>query len=252
MSKKFHKIVSKYKYVGKTKLFTVEKNDLFVLDALMHDGSQQKYQHHNSYNNLKYSEHGGLLDFDGHGLERIIVTTHKESDRTDPEIFFPVVTDDAEDYEFMYHTHPPTPTPGARSKQGIVYEIPSLSDINTFILTYMEGKTQGSIIVAPEGIYVIRALKKKLKPEDYQLNELMHDIMYMNYKFAEKYKFNVTVDIFYKKIITNTKLQVKLKQLIEKYTNNEITIDFFKRKQDSVNNWIVNKLYLVVNPKEKK
>ena len=37
------KIKSKYRYVGKIKLFTIEKNDLFVLDALMHDGSQMKY-----------------------------------------------------------------------------------------------------------------------------------------------------------------------------------------------------------------
>jgi len=247
MSKKLK--LSKYRSVGKTKVFTVEKNDLFILDALMHDGGQQKYSH--AHTQLKYSEHGGILDFDKHGLERIIVTTHKETDRNDPEIYFPKVTDDAEDYEFMYHTHPPTPTPGARSKTGIVYEIPSLSDINTFIITYMEGKTQGSIIVAPEGFYVIRATKKKLNPENYQLNELMNSIMYMNYKYAEKYNFNVTVDIFYKKIITNTKLQEKLKQLIQKYTNNEITIDYFKRKKDSNGNWIVKKLYLLVNPKEK-
>ena len=248
MSKKLH--LPKYRFVGKTKVFTIEKNDLFVLDALMHDGSQQKYSHTST--NLKYSEHGGLLDFDKHGLERIIVTTHKETDKTDPEIYFPTVTDDADDYEFMYHTHPPTPTPGARAKIGVVYEIPSLSDINTFIITYLEGKTQGSIIVAPEGFYVIRALKKKLKPEEYQLDELMNSIMYMNYKYAEKYKFHVTVDIFYKKIITNNKLQIKLKQLIEKYTNKEITIDYFKRKKDSNGNWVVNKLYLIVNPKEKK
>jgi hypothetical protein len=251
MSKNFHKIKPKYRSLGKTKIFTVEKNDLFVLDALMHDGGQQKYSHTSSNSNLKYSEHGGLLDFDGHGLEKIIVTTHKESDKADPEIYFPVVTENEEDYEFMYHTHPPTPTPGARATVGIVYEIPSLSDINTFILTFIEGKTQGSIIVAPEGMYVIRALKKKLKPENYQLNELMNSIMFMNYKYAEKYKFNVTVDIFYKKIITNNKLQIKLKKLIEKYTNNEITIDYFKRKKDSKGNWIVKKLYLIVSPKEK-
>lgn len=247
MSKKLK--LSKYRTVGVKKVFIVEKNDLFVLDALMHDGSQQKYSH--AQTNLKYSEHGGLLDFDAHGLERIIVTTHKETDRSDPEIYFPTVTDDAEDFEFMYHTHPPTPTPGARAKSGIVYEIPSLADINTFIVTYLEGKTQGSIIVAPEGFYVIRALKNKLNPEDYQLEEVMNKIMYMNYKYAEKYKFNITVDIFYKKIITNTKLQKKLKQLIEKYTNKEITIDFFKRKPDSAGNWILKKLYLVVSPKEK-
>ena len=82
------KIHTKYRYVGKTKIFTVEKNDLFILDALMHDGSQLKYSHHH---NLKYSEHGGLLDFNKSGLEKIIVTTKKESDRMDPDIYFPVI-----------------------------------------------------------------------------------------------------------------------------------------------------------------
>jgi hypothetical protein len=169
MSKKIH---SKYEYVGSKKVFILEKNDLFILDALMHDGSQQKYSQ--KQQKLKYSEHGGLLDFDSHGLEKIIISTKKESDRNDPEIYFPIVSDDVEDYEFMYHTHPPTPTPGARAKSGIVYEIPSMTDIHTFILLFMEGKTQGSIIIAPEGIYVIRALKDKLHIKNYNFDQALY------------------------------------------------------------------------------
>jgi hypothetical protein len=242
------KIRSKYKYVGNTKVFIIQKNDLFILDALMHDGSQQKYSHNQS--KLKYSEHGGLLDFDSHGLEKIIVTTHKESDRNDPDIYFPIISDDIDDYEFMYHTHPPTPTPGSRAKIGIVYEIPSLTDINTFILTYLEGKTQGSIIVAPEGIYVIRALKNTLNVKDYKLEEMYNEMIYINYKVAEKNNFVISPETYYKNIITNTKVPIKLKELIKKYTNNEITIDFFKRKKDKNGNWVVNKLLLLVRPKE--
>ena len=74
------KIKSKYVSVGKAKIFTIDKNDLFILDALMHDGSQQKYSEVN--HKLKYSEHGGLLDFDRYGLERIIISTKKEYDKT--------------------------------------------------------------------------------------------------------------------------------------------------------------------------
>lgn len=244
-----HTIFNKYQYVGQKKAFVISRNDLFILDALMHDGSQQKYSH-NKY--LKYSEHGGLLDFDKHGLERIIVTTRKETDKTDKEIFFPIVPQDADDFEFMYHTHPPTPTPGARAKVGVVYEIPSLPDIQTFILTYQEGLIQGSIIVAPEGFYVIRALKNTLQPEKYDLEKMYNEIIYINYKYAKKYKFHVTPEIFYKKIITDTKVPTKLRQLIKKYTNNEITIDFFKRKKDSSGNWTIRKIILIVNPKEKK
>lgn len=242
------KIKSKYISVGKTKVFVIEKNDLYILDALMHDGSQQKYAHHN---NLKYSEHGGLLDFDKHGLERIIISTKKEFDKDDPEIYFPVITDDAEDFEFMYHTHPPTPVPGARTKSGIVYEIPSLPDIETFITTFEEGKTQGSIIVAPEGFYIIRSLVKKLHTNKYNLDDMYQKMQYLNYKVAEKYHFNISVDTFYKKIITNTKIPNKIKDLIEKYTNKELTIDFIKRKKDLSGNWTIKKLYLIVTPKEK-
>jgi hypothetical protein len=243
------KIKSKYISVGKTKIFTVDKNDLFILDALMHDGSQQKYS--KSHHALKYSEHGGLLDFDKHGLERVIISTKKEYDKDDPEIYFPVVTDDAEDYEFMYHTHPPTPVPGARAISGIVYEIPSLPDIETFIHTFQEGKTQGSIIVAPEGFYVIRSLVKKLNVKNYNLEEMYHKMLYLNYKTAEKYQFTISVETFYKKIITDKKIPNKIKDLIEKYTNKEITIDYFKRKKDISGNWTISKLYLVVIPKEK-
>jgi hypothetical protein len=119
--------------------------------------------------------------FDKYGLERIIVTTRKETDKTDKEIFFPIVPQDAEDFEFMYHTHPPTPTPGARAKVGVVYEIPSLPDIQTFILAYQEGLIQGSIIVAPEGFYVIRALKNNLQSDKYDLEKMHDEITYLNY-----------------------------------------------------------------------
>jgi len=243
------KIKSKYISVGKKKVFVIDKNDLFILDALMHDGSQQKYSETNR--NLKYSEHGGLLDFDRRGLERIIVSTKKEFDKDDPEIYFPVIADDAEDFEFMYHTHPPTPVPGARAKSGIVYEIPSLPDIETFIQTFIEGMTQGSIIIAPEGFYIIRSLVNKLHPDKYNLDEMYQKMQYLNYNVAEKYHFNISVDTFYKKIITNTKIPNKIKYLIEKYTNKELTIDYIKRKKDLSGNWTIKKLYLIVRPKEK-
>ena len=242
-----HKIFNKYKFVGQKKVFVIERNDLLILDALMHDGSQQKYRHHKY---LRYSEHGGLLDFDNNGLERIIVSTRKETDKMDKEIFFPILPDDTDDYEFIYHTHPPTPTPGARAKVGVVYEIPSLPDIETFILSYVEGIVQGSIIVAPEGFYVIRALKKKLNYKQYNLDKMYDEITYINYKYAKKYNFHITPEIFYKKIITDTKVPTMLRKLIKKYTNNEITIDFFKRKKDSSGNWTIKKIILIVNPKE--
>jgi hypothetical protein len=249
MDHKKHVLKTKYRIIKrnnkKTHVFTITRNDLLILDALMHDGSYKKYRHHS---HLRYSEQGGLLDFDDKGLDRIVVTTRKETDPKDKEIFFPIVPDDVIDFEFMYHTHPPTPTPGARAKYGIVYEVPSLPDIETFIEIYNDGLIQGSIIVAPEGFYVIRALKTKLNKKEYKLNELNDEIMYLNYKYAKKYNFHVTPEIYYKNIITDTTLPRKLNKLIKKYTDNEITIDFFKRKKDSSGNWTINKLILLVKP----
>ena len=57
----------------------------------------------------------------------------------------------------MFHTHPPTPFPGSRVVDGILYEFPSISDIYHFADHFNAGETQGSLIIAPEGMYIIRA-----------------------------------------------------------------------------------------------
>ena len=40
---------------------------------------------------------------------------------------------DASFYQYLFHTHPPTPKPGGRAGEGIVYEFPSIGDILHFI-----------------------------------------------------------------------------------------------------------------------
>ena len=82
-------------------------------------------------------------------------------------------------------------------------------------------------------------------------NQMYHKMLYANYKCAEKYSFHITPEVFYKSIITDTKIPRKIKKLIEQYTNKEITIDYIKRKKDISGNWTIKKLYLVVRPKEK-
>jgi len=98
-----------------------------------------------------------LLDFDNNGLEKIIVSGNTNRvDTNDEDIFLPGNMIDMFDYEYIFHTHPSTHGVGGRAKYGILYEFPSMGDIFHFLDHYNEGKTQGSMIIAPEGMFVIR------------------------------------------------------------------------------------------------
>ena len=56
MEHKRFKLTTKYKLLKRKNahkhVFTIERNDLLVLDALMHDGSYQKYRHHSMVNSI--------------------------------------------------------------------------------------------------------------------------------------------------------------------------------------------------------
>ena len=54
-------------------------------------------------------------------------------DKGDSEIYMPNNVDDMYNYEYMFHTHPPTPKPGGRADVGIMYELPSIGDLLHFI-----------------------------------------------------------------------------------------------------------------------
>ena len=64
--------------------------------------------------------------------------------------------EDMFNYEYIFHTHPPTPRPGGRVNVGIVYELPSIGDVLHFIDHFNDGKISGSIVITSEGIYNIR------------------------------------------------------------------------------------------------
>ena len=70
---------------------------------------------------------------------------------------------DAVDFEYMFHTHPATPYPGARINEGILYEFPSVSDLFHLIDHHNDGITQGSMIITPEGMYIIKCIDNTKK-----------------------------------------------------------------------------------------
>ena len=130
----------------------ITHNQMRILDALMNDGGYMK-KYYDSRNNFRWSEHAGLLDFSKNKLDKIIVSAKtNRTDKYDHDIFLPLNMIEAYEYEYMFHTHPPTPKEGYRAKLGIVYEFPSISDIFHFIEHYNNGHIQGSIVIAPEGV----------------------------------------------------------------------------------------------------
>ena len=154
-----------FRNFGKHK-FKLTSNQLNIFDALMEHG--KKKNAYKKKNRFKYSEHAGMIDFNRKGLETILVDANTTRiDVGDSEIFLPNNRKDVKDYEYIFHTHPPTPHIGARISQGILYEFPSANDLNYFLYYTIHGSVQGSIINTPEGLYIIKLIDPKKKDSNY-------------------------------------------------------------------------------------
>lgn len=238
----------------KSRYIKISQNQLQILDSLLNDGSERKYL--DSSNNLRYSEHSGLFDFNNTKLEKIIVSgrTNRE-DNDDEDILLPQNIPEALDYELMFHTHPPTPYPGARAIGGILYEMPSISDLYHFTYHYNQGHIQVSLIVSPEGIYTIR-MGKDIKPIPYpnkRANEKMESInLKINEHAINKYGTdfsNHRQKLFYEKVAQDTKYIKAYSKMVKKYFNEHIIIQYKPREYDRLSNkWIIKNLYIKISP----
>lgn len=227
------------------KYLKVDRNQLLIMDALFEHGGKKIYG--TDQPKPKYSEHTGLLDFNDDGLEKILIsgkTTRVDID--DDEIFFPENMPDAYDYEYIFHTHPATPSVGGRVKEGILYEFPSISDIFHFIDHYNNGTTQGSIVIAAEGMYVIRKLifdTKKIFIDEDKLYDGFMDVFEKIQRHAiKKYGTDFNEDIFFENIAQDTKYISKLNSHLNNF---ELHIDYFYRIKFD-NKWILDTVYLPV------
>lgn len=237
---------------GKHKYIKITENQMMILDALLTSGGYDK-KYIDIKNKLRYSEHSGLLDFNNSGLDRIIVSSKsRRTDRTDPTIFLPENMIDAVDYEYMFHTHPPTPKPGGRATEGILYEFPSVSDIFHFIDHYNEGMIQGSIVITAEGVYIIRSYKIPfdqmimiLNP-DKVFDNLVNKYMEIEHKAISKYGTKFTTEYFYSKIAQNKKFIKEFNDIIHKYN---VEISYYPRtKKKKI--WKLPSIYLPLSPIE--
>ena len=250
----FFKLEKKIKLIGKIKehknltYIKINQNQLLIMDALMtHGGYTKKYMDLTNQNILRYSEHTGLLDFKSNILEKIVVAGNTTRvDKGDDEIFLPRDLKDLKEYEYIFHTHPPTPKPGGRASGGVLYEFPSMGDILHFIDNFNEGKICGSLVITSEGIYNIRKIildRNKLKiNEDNLFKEFNKAFYKIQDKNIKKYTTSFTKNDFYSIISQNKE---PIKELNKAINNFEIQIDYYPRIKVKTN-WILDKVYLPI------
>jgi hypothetical protein len=240
----------------KNKYVKIDKNQLQIIDALMKNGGIKSYEDSNG--NLKYSEHAGLLLFDNDVLNKLVVAAN--STRIiddDPDIFMPSNMIEAFDCEYIFHTHPATPKPGSRVNVGVLYEFPSANDIVHFMSHSTLGKTRASLVIAPEGLYIIKNKKRhissdlKSKIDIILFNDTMKEefIKLINEKqrmIQNKYiqRWNkITVSKFYNDIIYDTSYMKSLNKFLEQFN---VKIDYYPRIKNNKGEMILDTVYISV------
>lgn len=231
------------------KYIKLDRNQIMIMDALMkHGGYTKKYIDPRNKNVYRYSEHAGLIDFNENTVDKIIISGRTNRvDEGDEEIYLPKNMPDAFDYEYIFHTHPPTPKPGGRANIGILYEFPSISDIFHFMDHYNDGETQGSLVVAAEGLYNIRTFSldnSKIKINEDSLYKNLSKLMNsLQAEAIKKYGTDFSTFMFQSKIAQDFTYINKINELLNKYN---LHIDFFPRVKDERGFWIIDTIHLPI------
>ena len=219
-------------------------NKLLIIDALMHEGSYPRYENNGKY---IYSEHSGVISIRNKSVESIIVLTDtNRTDVDDNNIFLPVNSPQLLNYEYLFHTHPNTSKYGGRINEGIIYEFPSANDIFNFIKYYADGKAQASLIVSPEGTYLIRPITftKNYKVDQDFFYYLLKFILRLE-RLAMKriYKFIPEIsnpDIFHEKVGMDFKCIKSFNRFIEPIN---LFIEYYPREKKN-GEWVLRPINL--------
>jgi hypothetical protein len=240
-------LIGRIKDKDNIKYLKLEKNQIMILDALMkHGGYTKKYYDINNKNLSRYSEHAGFLEIKNKMVYDIVVSGNTiRVDKGDEDIFLPGNMPEMMKANYIFHTHPPTPKPGGRAEDGIIYEFPSTGDIFHFIDHYNDGDPIGSLVMTSEGLYNIR--KKDLEPgkikvDENKLYKEMNKIIWTtNKKAVQDYGTDFTTYFFYSKIAQNKEYISIINETLNKYM---LHIDFFPRNYDFKGKWIVDTIYI--------
>ena len=179
-------------------------NKLLILDALMKQGSYPRYSaNSDGIDKYIYSEHSGVIAIENKLAGNIIIAANSNRiDVNDNNIYLPTNSNILAEHPFLFHTHPVTHniestykpdsklSYAGRLDEGILYEFPSANDVLNFIKYRKQGMAQASIVIAPEGIYVVRPLIYK---QTHNINKEYHNklqgfIINLERKAVKKYK----------------------------------------------------------------
>ena len=245
-------------------------NSLNIIDGLYEIGSNQIYSEKKKSVReskiLRYSEHSGYIYITGDKINKMTIFNNHRTEKSDPYIYMPSNTMEAFTVNYLFHTHPKTPHLGSRIKNGLIYELPSISDILHFIEHHNRGKLLGSLVIAPEGIYLIRKNifdRDKIKI-DYDIfmdemdeiyaecfNESLGDYSYINIR---EHKINNEIklpeNIFYEQIAPNFKYLKKINFKLLKY---DLCIEYFPRVllsnlENFTHRWLFPDIYIPIIP----
>lgn len=220
-------------------------NKLLVLDALMKQGSKQQYLSEDQKE--MFAEHSGVLTLNNNSIDSIIVNTGVERyDKSDNTILLPNNVQIFSEHKILFHTHPFISVIGGRIKEGIIFEFPSSNDIFNFAKYYQE-LAQASIIVAPEGLYVIRAIDntKEIIINPNINDQLRKLIIALEKKAYQKYQSlfkDFSVDIFFEKIAYDFYFINLYNQFIKKAN---VYIEYYPRIKKN-NDWILRQIFLQI------
>ena len=113
-----------------------------------------------------------------------------------------------------------------------------------FAENYNDGYTQGSLIVCPEGIYIIYAIDvtKKISLTQNHSN-LEYDLLDINLQAYNKYYKKYSQKIFYTKIIKDTYFINEFNKLIKQFN---LQVKYYNRIKHN-NNYILPNINLKLN-----
>ncbi len=256
--------ISKCKLNDTYEYILLSTNNINIMDSLYEDGSKEKYLEPNkniySVDKYYYSEHYGSIEYDKNKVNNFKIYTDMRVDKEDPTIYLPKIDKNLSNYEYIFHTHPKTPYLGSRVKYNLLYEFPSISDILHYMDNHNLGKLIGSLVMAPEGLYIIHKYtlnKQPLKIDTFifvdELDDEMRECFLdskkeyskLNYKkLMRNNEIKIPESYFYKNISLNFDYVNRINLVLSKY---DLYIDFFPRiKLPNSKNWILPDIYLPI------
>ena len=248
------------------RIIPINHNKLLILDALARQGSSAYYKldkkqcvkkaleklsigsdGEDCIDSYIYSEHSGAISVKNGKISDVVVSaTSNRISNADPSIFLPRNDDILARHPYIFHTHPVTDAYGSRQKSGIVFDFPSPNDIFNFVTYHNTAIAQASIVVATEGMYVIRPMfyEKKIALPSAAFDKIKNGIVKIEKRAYAKYydiiKGELSEEIYLTNIACDLSFINMFNDLIDEYN---LYVEYYPRRKKK-NQWAMHGIYL--------